>query len=224
MINDFNQKDIDSRIKTLIAESGLTVRKFAISVKLDVSNTTKKYNGGLPWTINDVEKLSSALNVRKGWLLTGEGEKFKAPEEFIEQVRRDNPVRSTRTGIPYFNVDFEMGFDLLENDTTTNPDYMIDFAPYNKCTCWCNARGNSMYPTISSGDIVALKKIEDFHLLLTGEVYGIVTVNGLRTIKRIKDNGDTLTLIPDNKEYTEQTIDKQDILHVFQVMGSVRAF
>lgn len=224
MKTSFDQEIVRKNVELLWEESGFNANRFATECNIDVSNFRKKIAGKLPWTLNDVDKFISALNVRRGWITTGTGEKFKAPDQMIEQVRKDNPVRSTRTGIPYFNVDFEMGFDLLENDTTTNPDYMIDFAPYNKCTCWCNARGNSMYPTISSGDIVALKKIEDFHLLLTGEVYGIVTVNGLRTIKRIKDNGDTLTLIPDNKEYTEQTIDKQDILHVFQVMGSVRAF
>lgn len=215
---------IIQRVKMLVEESGYKKSRFAIEANINASNFGKKLEGKLGFTDTDIKLISDKYGVRIGWLMSGEGEMFKAPDQMIEQVRRDNPVRSTRTGIPYFNVDFEMGFDLLENDTTTNPDYMIDFAPYNKCTCWCNARGNSMYPTISSGDIVALKKIEDFHLLLTGEVYGIVTVNGLRTIKRIKDNGDTLTLIPDNKEYTEQTIDKQDILHVFQVMGSVRAF
>lgn len=215
---------IIQRVRKLVEESGFKKSRFALEANINPSNFGKKLDGKLGFTDTDIKLISEKYGVRRGWLMEGTGEKFKAPKEFIEQVRRDNPVRSTRTGIPYFNVDFEMGFDLLENDTTINPDYMIDFAPYNKCTCWCNARGNSMYPTISSGDIVALKKIEDFHLLLTGEVYGIVTVNGLRTIKRIKDNGDTLTLIPDNKEYTEQTIDKQDILHVFQVMGSVRAF
>lgn len=215
---------IIQRVKMLIDESGLKKSRFAIEANINASNFGKKLDKKLGFTDTDIKLISDKYGVRRGWLITGEGQKFKAPDHMVEQVIKDNPVRSERAGIPYYNVDFEMGFDLMVNDTTTNPDYMIDFAPYNKCTCWCNARGNSMYPTISSGDIIALKKIADFHLLLSGEVYAIVTVNGLRTIKRIKDNGDTLTLIPDNKEYPEQIIDKKDVIGVFQVMGSMKMF
>ena len=143
--------------------------------------------------------------------------------DFMETRKDIQPTRSYNhnVGVPYFNVDFEMGFDLMVNDQTTTPSYMINFHPYNQCTCWCNARGNSMYPTISSGDIIALKKIEDFRFLISGEIYAIVTKNELRTIKRVKDNIDTMTLIPDNPE---QTINKSDVLHVYQVMGSMKMF
>ena len=60
---------------------------------------------------------------------------------------------------------------------------------------------------------------------MNNEIYGIITVNGLRTIKRVKDNGDTLTLIPDNKDgYDEQVIEKKDVMHVFQVLGCIKMF
>jgi signal peptidase I len=81
-----------------------------------------------------------------------------------------------------------------------------------------------MYPTIASGDIIAMKRIYDFSYLINGEIYAIVTSNGLRTIKRVRDNGDTLTLIPDNKEVDEQTIPKSIITHVFLIKGSLKQF
>ena len=155
---------------------------------------------------------------------------FNLPANYFYQ-----PIEEERAGLstmkpsygngkPYYNVDFEMGYDLMVNDQTTNADYMIDFEPYNKCDCWCNARGNSMFPTISNGDVIAIKEIKDPSCLISGEIYAIVTTNELRTIKRIKDNGDTITLIPDNKEYPEQTIDKDMILKVFRVLGSMKVF
>lgn len=127
-------------------------------------------------------------------------------------------------GVPFYDTTFELGFDELENDQTRNPDYMIDFEPYNKCSAWVNARGDSMAPTISGGDILALKEIKDFRYLINDEVYGVVTRNGLRTIKRIRDNGNTFTLIPDNKNYAPQDIDKKEVLRVFQVMGCMKMF
>jgi SOS-response transcriptional repressor LexA len=81
-----------------------------------------------------------------------------------------------------------------------------------------------MDPTISSGDLIAMKRIHDFRYLINGEIYGIVTSNGLRTIKRVRDNGQTLTLIPDNKEIPEQTIPKEIITNVFIIKGSIKQF
>lgn len=222
----FDQKEIKARIEKLVWESKLTPRRFAIEVGIDTSNFSRKLKGTLPWTINDINRISEKLRVRKGWLLDGEGQMMKAPDEVLDQIPA-MPTRSydARAGVPFFNVEFELGFDILGTDNRSTPDYMIDFKPYNTADCWCTSKGNSMYPTISGGDIIAMKKIEDFHILMNNEIYGIVTVNGLRTIKRVKDNGDTITLIPDNKNgYDEQTIEKKDVMHVFQVLGCIKMF
>jgi len=226
MKGNLNQSEITKRIELLIEQSHQSPNKFAIEVGIDTSNFSRKLKGMLPWTVNDVNKLSEKLRVRKGWLLDGEGQMMKAPDEVLDQIPA-MPTRSydARAGVPFFNVEFELGFDILGTDNRNTPDYMIDFKPYNTADCWCTSKGNSMFPTISGGDIIAMKKIEDFHILMNNEIYGIVTVNGLRTIKRVKDNGDTITLIPDNKNgYDEQTIEKKDVMHVFQVLGCIKMF
>lgn len=79
-----------------------------------------------------------------------------------------------------------------------------------------------MTPTISAGDMVALQKIEDFQYLISGEIYALVTRNGLRTIKRVNDLGDNLKLVPDNKSYEEQIIPKSEIISVFYVRGNLK--
>lgn len=222
----FDQKEIKARIEKLVWESKLTPRRFAIEVGIDTSNFSRKLKGTLPWTINDINRISEKLRVRKGWLLDGEGQIMKAPDEILDQIPA-MPTRSydAHAGVPFFNVEFELGFDILGTDNRNTPDYMIDFKPYNTADCWCTSKGNSMYPTISGGDIIAMKKIEDFHILMNNEIYGIITVNGLRTIKRVRDNGNTITLIPDNKNgYDEQTIEKKDVMHVFQVLGCIKMF
>ena len=166
-----------------------------------------------------VSKLQSILGafpeLNKNWLLTGEGEMLNDD---------NNNIKYACAGVPYYNVDFTLGFDLVFNDQTTQPDYYVDFPPYNRCDAWINARGDSMSPTISSGDMVALQKIEDFRYLISGEIYAVVTKNGLRTIKRVNDMGESLKLIPDNKEYEEQIISKEELLAVFYVKGNVKAY
>lgn len=129
-------------------------------------------------------------------------------------------------GVPYYNVDFIGGFDLVMNDQTINPEYLINFKKYNEATCWCNVTGHSMEPEITHGDIIALKEIEDASFLPYGEVYAIVTTNNMRTIKRIgpASNPDSYSLIPTNRspEYGIQELPKNMIRHVFHVLGCMK--
>ncbi len=134
---------------------------------------------------------------------------------------------SYTTGRPYYNVDFIEGFDLVTNDQTINPEYNIDFAPYNKDgVVWCNITGNSMEPLISNGDIIALKPLQDWNSFMEyGKTYAIVTTNNIRTVKKIRKGSDKdhLLLIPENlKECDEQEIYKSMIKHIFLVIGCMK--
>ena len=218
------QKNMTARIIELMRETSHIPRTFALQADIEVSLFQLKMKGEKVWSVADVHKICDTYKVRKSWLVDGEGQKYRLPEEVLETLpaRRSYDVR---VGVPYYNVDFKMGFDLMENCQTVNPDYMIDFEPYNSCDCWCNARGDSMAPTISNGDVIALKEVRDpKSCLINNEIYAIVTTNDLRTIKRVKDNGDTIILIPDNKEYSEQTIQKEMLYKVYRVMGSIKMF
>ena len=59
-----------------------------------------------------------------------------------------------------------------------------------------------------------------------GEVYAIVTTNGMRTIKRLGPSNNTkcYTLVPTNKspEYGIQELPKDMIKHIFQVLGCMK--
>ena len=126
-------------------------------------------------------------------------------------------------GKPFYDVPFTMGYDLPFNDNTSNPTCMIDFRPYNKCDFWCRATGDSMYPTISDGDIVAVKRVYDFaSSVISNDIYAIVLCNDLRAIKRLVDKGDTFILVSDNKEYEPQIVNKSDVRFVYRVMGSLK--
>ena len=175
------------------------------------------------------EKIGRITNafpeLNKSWLLFGEGPML------LPAVGNQSGTGTGATdgkadteGIPFYDVDFTMGFDILEEDQTATPACYFNIRPYNRCTCWIRASGDSMMPTISPGDILAIKQVEDFRYLLSGEVYAIVTMGGLRTVKRIEDHGETLTLVPDNTAYQPQQIPKTEIRAVFQVCGSVRTF
>ena len=219
-------------------ESGIRFKRFLQQSNIKQAhvaedlNVSAQYVNAICVGRNDISKklafkLQNLYGVNAGWLLTGEGEMTTVQNNVIhedfEEVYQTAPKKAA-VGRPYFDVDFALGFSILENDQTQNPSYIIDFRPYNHCDLYCNAHGDSMHPTISSGDIVALKRIEDFRYLINGEIYAIVTSNGLRTIKRIHDDGDTFTLISDNPTITPQTLPKSLVTHVFRVLGTIKTF
>ncbi len=154
------------------------------------------------------------------WLITGKGEMLKKTEA-------EKPsINYVHKGSPYYNVDFIGGFDLVLNDQTLNPDYYIDFAPFNKDgVVWCNLTGHSMEPELSNGDYIAMKEMTDpIEYLPYGEVYGFIT-NSYRTVKRMgkSDKDGFIRLIPTNKspEYSDQDIPISMIRKVYAVLGSM---
>jgi len=169
-------------------------------------------------------------NILVHWNTDISEEVSQARKEGSRVSNRGNrsPKISMSSGVPYYDVDFVGGFDVLINDQTVNPDYLIDFKPFEKATCWCNITGHSMEPEITHGDIIALRRIEDWSYLPYGEIYAIVTRNDMRTVKRLGPGPtkDSFMLIPSNKspEYAPQEISKHDILYVYEVMGCMKRF
>lgn len=165
-----------------------------------------------------VKILSKLPDVDANWLLMDTGEPFKS---WVSE-----PKISYSAGRPYYNVDFIGGFDLVLNDQTINPEYYIDFQPYNKDgVMWCNITGHSMEPEISSGDMIAIKEVPDWDKYINmGETYAIVTKNDLRTVKRVNKGSDAdhWLLVPVNEKYDSQEIAKEMISRVFIVIGCMK--
>lgn len=170
--------------------------------------------------------LCHTYNINSNWLLTGEGNMICAKSEKEEKIPSAN---KTYEGAPYFNVDFIGGFDVIVNDQTRNPDFYINYPPYNQeGVVWCNLTGHSMEPEISNGDIIALREVTTpIQYLPAGEIYGIVTAE-YRTVKRVRlsQKEGYIRLIPSNKseEYCEQEIPISMIIRVYAVLGSIRKF
>lgn len=186
-------------------------------------NVSRAFNGNERYlTLGFITRFNNAFGniFNIDWIIKEQGDML------ISGNKITVPQISYTKGVPYYNVDFIGGFDIVLNDQTTNPEYLIDFQKYNEATCWCNVSGHSMEPEINNGDIIALKKIEDFSFLPLGEVYAIVTTNGMRTIKRLgpSQNPECYTLVPTNKspEYGIQELPKDMIEHIFQVLGCMK--
>ncbi len=226
---------IKQNISLYLAQKGITHYEF-----YKVSGTTRGIlgqNNGISED-NIARFLAYAPDVNIEWLLTGEGSMLKsakAPQQHLPDSSPDSPALSDspptvsytpNKGTPYYNVDFLGGFDLTVIDQTVNPEYNIDFKPFNKQgVSWVNITGHSMEPKINHGDIIALKecRLEDVQY---GEIYAVV-LDTLRTVKILRKSQDPnkMRYVPINKEeYDEQEYENSRILHIFEVLGNISRF
>lgn len=212
--------DIITRIKSVIADSGLTSNAFALKVGMNSSNLSRKLNGKVPITSRDYRLICDSIGVNKDWLETGTGDKY------IGEPLNWKETMQPMLGVPFYDVEFALGYDEMYNDTPNVPTKFISIPGYEKTDFWCRASGDSMKPLISNGDIIALKVIPDWtEFLPMNEIYAIMTKNDLRTVKVIRRGSDNehFTLHAINEEYEDQEIKKEAITKVFKVLGSLKA-
>ncbi|MCR5714414.1 MAG: S24 family peptidase [Bacteroidales bacterium] len=185
--------------------------------------TPQGLNSWLSRGTYDIELIySKCERISADWLLTGRGNMLRseAPVDKPEAVMSYDQQR----GVPYYAVDFLGGFDFVYNQQQSVPNAHIIFPQFNRAECWVDISGNSMEPLISNGDLIALRKVEDWQSnILYGEVYAIVT-DQYRTVKRIRRSQlpDHIRLVPENPEYDAQDIASASVLAVFAVLGCAK--
>ena len=216
------QITIKQRLMEFIKTQGIGQKKFARQVGVSDGYVNAIRKSIQPDTLHKIAMRFPELNT--GWLMTGEGEMLKhSTSEII-------PRKTESEGQPYYDVDFQGGFDIMVNDQSVVPNYYIDYPPYNQMgAVWCKITGKSMEPDINSGDIIAIKELKSWEEFLPfGEIYAIVTTTGMRTVKRVTkgEDPDSFKLVPSNKseEFVTQEIKKSLISKVFKVVGCMKKF
>ncbi len=207
---------IKDRVLEFIKAEEISVKRFETRASLSNGAVSKIGDNTRRKILDKIVSAYPQLNMN--WLLTGEGEMLSKNEP--------KPEISYTDGVPYYDEMFECGFNELVAPNSESPEYLIKMPGYEKATLWCNASGASMEPEISNGDIIAMRRIEDFSFLPYGDIYAFITSNGMRTIKRLGRSSDPTCyrLIPTNKEYDEQDIPKSMIQIVYRVLGAMKAF
>ena len=126
---------IKERVQQYLDSKSINTNEFERSIHVSKSywRNTKNISAEI---LAEIVRVYSDLNPE--WLLLEKGEPLKKEDD------EDIPKISYISGVPYYNVDFVGGFDIVLNDQTSNPEYLIDFKKYNDATYWCNVTGHSM--------------------------------------------------------------------------------
>ena len=90
---------------------------------------------------------------------------------------------------------------------------------------WCNITVHSMEPTISNGDIIALRQcsVDDIQY---GEIYAVV-MDSFRTVKMLRrsDTPGMIRFVPVNTaDFDPQDFPVKRILKIYEVVGCLRRF
>ncbi len=178
-------------------------------------------------TVEQLNKLFDTYNVNANYIFSGIEPMF-ATESNISATGLDNLRQSGRKNITLIPQKALAGYALEIN----NPDYFSQLQKFSIPNMEgeliaIEISGDSMMPTITSGDMVICERIERDTPLKDNAVYVIITdVVVAKRIQQIKKGAQTvgLRLISDNSIYHPYDIDLTDVSQILKVKCRLTAY
>lgn len=154
---------------------------------------------------------------------------LKTSTDYLLGIENDIDLSaSANKPVPFYDVDVTGGHDsLIEIIQEIEPQYFINIPKFQEGDLAIRIRGHSMKGYINHGEIVICKMIKGWdNFMIYGRPYLIITrTDNFRTIKFIKENKEDnslLWLVPYNiEQFDEQLIPKDEILFMYEVLGTI---
>jgi phage repressor protein C with HTH and peptisase S24 domain len=185
-----------------------------------------------------VKILTNYEDLNPDWLLLERGDMLRDEEELENNplllnestqrftLRTDKPVKGQ--SIPLYNTNAAAGLTRTFSDKPDIIDY-ISIPNLPKCDGAIYITGDSMYPLLKSGDIVAYKRITDVaNGLFWGEMYllsFLVDGDDYTMVKFIQksDKGDEyVKLVSQNQHHQDRDIHVKNITALALIKASIR--
>lgn len=211
----------NERLKTIIDKLHFkTQKEFAAKLNIQSGSLSDiiRGKGGMKISNAIKDKLTLLFNVNQEWLTDGIGEPF---------LKKGPQVSEAKEGVPYYDISLAdsvaESLILMEEE----PEYFVNYKPFNDCTAYLPVYGDSMYPKYASGEIIAVKEVTNFDVLQWGEAYVIMgddKTNGIRSIKLVHQHQDPdkLILRSSNPNFKGDTvITKQSINSMYIIKGKI---
>lgn len=178
-------------------------------------NVTKAINGDSRYlTRSFLRSFAAAYSdyINEDWLLDGKGQMEKADR------------KSTRPHIPADKAVVAAGFvgsaigSVQEGECEVRPV----MAPLPWYDFTIEVSGDSMEPTLRSGDTIACEWLHDSTEFVHNRIYVLDTAEGA-VVKRVERKGNTLHCHSDNLEYPDFDVPVDIVLRSARVVGLVRS-
>ncbi len=182
---DNNLTNIKERILLFANNQGIAYEKFFESIGMTYGNF-KGQNKKRPINSDTIEIiLTKYPEIDPVWLLTGSGTMLKDTGKYeidkkLHQPKIAEPITHDGNTIPLYDLPATAGVtEVFAENPQSIPMEYITIPNLPKCDGALHIRGDSMYPLLKSGDIVAYKVIHDIYNVIWGEMYLIsVSHNG----------------------------------------------
>ena len=214
---------IKERFKQVADNKGISYKKLFEIIGMS-DGGFKGANIKRPINSNAIENILTQFpDIDLHWLITGEETKTEENYDLVKEEAEQ--YNSAPKGVPYYDVEFESGFDFLDNDQTTLPSNYITHPFFSSSEFVVRNSGQSMAKVIKHGDAIGMIHLKHWREFIAfGEIYALVLKDNRRLIKVITkgDTPDTFTLLSkptDNKkeEFPPQQIKKSFITNMFKV-------
>ena len=217
------RKIIGNKIKEYFAEIGMSQIEAAKILDVQQAAVSNQLNGR-PFGKNSAAKWNKAFGFRINWLLTGEGPMFdKDSEQAKEYNIEDHPELNHDDDIPVvparlFRAPEIDIYEYVINSTTV--EKLPPVPHFQKHELFATCPGDAMAPRICRGYVLALRRMPEDTPIINGEIYVVDTKTLGMFLRRIVDNGDTVTFIAENQtDFPDFELPHTDITNIFRVVG-----
>ncbi len=181
--------------------------------------------------------INNCLDINPLWLLTGKGNMLQTKvNSILSTVLSDRKTKDTIYDfqrVPLFNLEATMGLVPLVDGNGVDEEKIIDYITIPSmpsCDGAIYASGDSMYPLLKSGDMIAYKRIAvERSQIFFGEMY-VVAVNldetsTMKTIKFVHQSelgDDYIKLVSHNQHHSPKDVKLSQIAAIGLVRASIR--
>lgn len=209
-------------VKYLIKEKGMTQQDIAEKLRISRVHLGRILADSADVDPFYVNKIFSVLGVDNLKNVSNEtSEIVSEPDTPYHTARLQRKNTKEWPGIPVWEASpiTATNTEVYHDEKIGNPDFYLNVPQLRDCNYAGRARGDSMHPKISNGDIVIGKEMTDLSVIMFGEIYIIHTRNGIETVKYIHPvpgEEEKILLVPANEKAKSTPIMKSDILRLFE--------
>lgn len=214
-------EDFDQRIKRLVFHfKENSLRSLCKNIGISQQSFTDLKAGKIEKFSRDIFESLHEVGINPVWVETGQG-----------NMLIDKPIINIKgEGVPYYDIDATASFKESFNDIIEEPQFFIDFKPFNQAVAYINVVGDSMYPKLENGAIIAIKEITNRNLIDWGKPHFVVTdayANNMKVLKTVHQHIDKnfIILRSSNPNYAgDMVVNLENIISLFVVVGKISKF
>ncbi len=220
-----SQLEIGKKIKEYFSEIGMSQLEAAEKLGVQQAAVSNQLNGR-SFGKNSAAKWNAAFGFRTNWLLTGEGPMFDPQDKYTGTEGynyEDHPELNHDDDIPVVPSRLFRAPDIDIYDyvtTSPNVDRLPPVPHFQKHDLFARCPGDAMAPRIQRGYLLALRRLEPGTPIINGEIYAVDTKSNGMFVRKVTDNGDSLTFVAEDAEqYPEFTLPTDEISNIFRLVG-----